>query len=122
MDGKRVWKQALIPDWEVDNKLHPPAQPAGEGMMWRYSDKDGRKEWTQEGIGDWYADSANHPPTEYAGNGLSVLFLDVGTATCCTEKSYKDRPVQFKRKTLFFWIVLIKMQQISFFDVTPVIL
>ena len=64
MDGKRVWKQALIPDWEVDNKLHPPAQPAGEGMMWRYSEKDGRKEWSQEGIGDWYADSANHPPTE----------------------------------------------------------
>lgn len=78
VDGKRVWKQALIPDWEVDNKLHPPAQPAGEGMMWRYSEKDGRKEWSQEGIGDWYADSANHPPTEYAGNGLMWKFSSVG--------------------------------------------
>jgi len=78
VNGKKAWKQSIIPDWEVDNKLHPPAQPAGEGMMWRYSNKDGRTEWTQGAIHDWYSDSANHPPTEYAGNGLMWQFSSAG--------------------------------------------
>eukprot|EP00913_Durusdinium_trenchii_P022720 g21336.t1 len=76
MNGVHVWRQDLIPDWEVDNRLHPPAEPAGEGMMWRYDEKN-RKEWKQVRIGDWYSDSANHPPSEYAGNGLMWKFVSV---------------------------------------------
>lgn len=71
--GKRVWQQEFIPDWEVDSRLHPPAEPAGEGMMWRYDSRE--QEWSQDRIGDWYADSANHPPTEYAGDGLMWDFV-----------------------------------------------
>lgn len=103
MYGKRVWKQALIPDWEVDNKLHPPAQPAGEGMMWRYSEKDGRKEWSQEGIDDWYADSANHPPTEYAGNGLMWKFSSVD-----------GNPGKWHQVDIPDWHVLDQFEQPSF--------
>lgn len=101
VEGKRVWKQALIPDWEVDNKLHPPAQPAGEGMMWRYNAKDGHKEWTQEGIGDWFADSANHPPTEYAGNGLMWKFA-----------SFDGNPGEWHQVDIPDWHVLDQFEQL----------
>jgi len=102
VNGKKAWKQSIIPDWEVDNKLHPPAQPAGEGMMWRYSNKDGRTEWTQGAIHDWYSDSANHPPTEYAGNGLMWQFSSAG-----------DNPGKWHQVDIPDWHVLDQFEQLG---------
>lgn len=75
LNGRGVWRQDIIPDWDVDSAAHPPSEPAGHGFMWQYVDKGGQKEWTQEEIRDWYADSANHPPREYAGNGEMWRFV-----------------------------------------------
>ena len=43
-NGEEVWEQDLIPDWEEDDAVHPPAEPAGEGLMWRYENNDGHQE------------------------------------------------------------------------------
>lgn len=71
------WEQVALPLSDV-NGVQPPAQPPGDGFMWKAISEGDRNHWLQVEVEGTHQDSG-HPPQTLAGKGFMWKFSRNGS-------------------------------------------